>query len=492
MKADFLQEPELEFGGGGTHIDTRFGLMQYGPVDAGTAKAPAKISVGIVGTNETTDGIRAWLERGKTRIEGRESRLRNLFPAFPGFSERSCFRSSVETSDKFSFTIPQKALDGLVASAGPKWLADEAAGVFMEGARDIASKDAAMILICAPPQNLCDALDRAAAEPNDDADEEFGQNCVTPFELHGSEYPQFHEMLTARAMQFGMPVQFARPGTYTGQKVRGPRKKVKVDPGKQDEATRAWDFYLSLYFKAGGVPWKLPSTESEQMTCYVGISFYRSPGEEGGAAGVAHVFDERGEGIVLRGSKAKLRQGDGLPRLQADDARMLLRRALEEYRKAHKATPSRIVVHRISDMSDEEVNGFSAAAKEERIGVVDLVSLSRSFTRLFRPAAYPPLRGTYLQLEEGKGLVYLNGSVNFFQTYPGSYVPRPLEFFAHRSETGSLQLARELLRLSKLGWNGTEFAGGDPITVRSARRIGGILKCVPDNEEPRPEFRYYI
>ena len=35
MKADFLHEPELEFGNGCRHVDVRFGLMHYGPLDAG-------------------------------------------------------------------------------------------------------------------------------------------------------------------------------------------------------------------------------------------------------------------------------------------------------------------------------------------------------------------------------------------------------------------------------------------------------------------------
>ncbi len=492
MRMDFLPEPELEFGGGGTHIDARFGLMQYGPLDAGTPTAPAKIRVGIIGTNETVDGMRAWLERGKSKIEGRESRLRNLFPYFPGFSERSCFKSSLEFSDKWSVSIPQKTIDGLIASAGPKRLADEAASIFMEGAGDMSSKGGVTVLVCVPPQNLCDALDNAGAGTNDDYDETPEQGSITGNDRSGSGTPHFHGILKARAMRIGLPVRLARPGTYTGQKVRGSKKKAKVDPGRQDEATRAWNFYLSIYFKSGGIPWQLPRAESGPVTCYVGISFYRSPGEDAGLTSVAHLFDERGEGIVLRGSKAGLRETDGLPYLPADDARLLLRNALQEYRKVHLAALARIVVHKTSDMDDEEIDGFRAGAKEEKIKRVDLVSMRRSNTSLFRGAAYPPLRGTFLQLEEKRGLLYLGGSVNFFQTYPGSYIPRPLEFFAHMSETEPVQLAQEMLRLSKLGWSETEFAGEEPITVRAARRVGGILKCVPEAEEPRTAYRYYM
>jgi len=38
MNVDFLREPELEFGAG-RHIDIRFGLMHYGPLDFASALA---------------------------------------------------------------------------------------------------------------------------------------------------------------------------------------------------------------------------------------------------------------------------------------------------------------------------------------------------------------------------------------------------------------------------------------------------------------------
>lgn len=492
MEIHYVPEPELEFGGGGTHVDARFGLMQYGSLDEGGASAPGKIRVAIIGTNETVDAMRAWLERGKSAVEGKESRLRNLFPAFPGFSERSCFKSELLTGDKWSFVIPQKAIDGLVATAGPRQLAEEAAGIFMEGVKDIGSRGGATVLLCVPPQNLSDALDHVGVGEAAHADETPEKSLDLWNRASGIRTPHFEEILKARAMKIGLPVQLARPGTYTGQKVRRTKKKVKLEPGEQDEATRAWNFYLSLYLKAGGVPWGLPHDRSGPVTCFTGISFYRTPGENGGATSVAAAFDERGEGNILRGGKAKLGERDGLPHLSADAARSLLRIAIKEYRKVHVAALARVVVQKMSTMDDEEIEGFSAGAKEERVKLVDLLSVSRSNARLFRGATYPPLRGTFLQLEEKRGLVYLDGSVNFFQTYPGLHVPQPLEFFAHRSEAALAELAREILQLSKLGWNGAEFGAVEPITLRAAGQAGGVLKNIPEEDKTQLSYRYFM
>ena len=39
---------------------------------------------------------------------------------------------------------------------------------------------------------------------------------------------------------------------------------------------------------------------------------------------------------------------------------------------------------------------------------------------------YPPLRGTLVSLSEQEHILYTHGSVPFYKTYPGLYVPRPL------------------------------------------------------------------
>src|SRR5579862_2643315 len=63
MRADVIDEPELEFGGRGRHIDPRFGIGNYGPADLGTPGAPQAIRVGLVGPADQLDGLRTWLER---------------------------------------------------------------------------------------------------------------------------------------------------------------------------------------------------------------------------------------------------------------------------------------------------------------------------------------------------------------------------------------------------------------------------------------------
>ena len=207
---------------------------------------------------------------------------------------------------------------------------------------------------------------------------------------------------------------------------------------------------------------------------------------------MAQVFNERGEGVIVRGGQATLDKDDRTPHLSANDAHSLLANAIQVYRKEHRTSPARIVVHKTSAVVDDEATGFLGAADDHMIDTVEFVSVRRSFTRLFREGTYPPLRGTLLELQPLTGVLYLKGSVNFFETYPGMYVPRPLEFSVFRADATLEQLAKEILSLSKLNWNNSQFDGGEPITVRAARQVGDILKCVPEGGTVQPTFRFFM
>ena len=303
--------------------------------------------------------------------------------------------------------------------------------------------------------------------------------------------PPFHDLLKARGMKLGVPLQMVRPPTYGGQATKtdsGPRRM-----SLQDEATRAWNFFTALYYKAGGIPWRLVREASSFLPCYAGISFFRSLDGERVLTSVAQVFNERGEGIIVRGANAQKTDVDRQPHLSGEDAHQLIAHAISTFRQEHRHTSARLVVHKTSKYAAEEQTGVLRAAAEQNIDLVDLVTVDRSFTRLFRTGSNPPLRGTFLDLSADKAILYLRGSVGFFEMYPGMYVPRPLEITIAKSESTKQMLATEILALSKLNWNNTQFDGGEPITVRAARQVGDILKCVPsDSNVIQRGFRYYM
>jgi hypothetical protein len=118
-------------------------------------------------------------------------------------------------------------------------------------------------------------------------------------------------------------------------------------------------------------------------------------------------------------------------------------------------------------------------------------ALNRTPFRLFRDGAYAPLRGTCLELEKG-AVLYTRGSVPYFRTYPGLYVPQPIMLRPYRMESTLSELAEETLALTKMNWNSTQFDGSLPITVRASRAVSRILKHVSTGELEAAEYRFYI
>jgi hypothetical protein len=97
-----------------------------------------------------------------------------------------------------------------------------------------------------------------------------------------------------------------------------------------------------------------------------------------------------------------------------------------------------------------------------------------------------------VRLDDNQLVLYTRGSVEFFRTYPGMYIPRPLLLRCQVRGQPLDFLAEETLALSKMNWNNTQFDGGEPITTRAARYVGDILKYVPDGRAIAPRYSFYM
>lgn len=136
--------------------------------------------------------------------------------------------------------------------------------------------------------------------------------------------------------------------------------------------------------------------------------------------------------------------------------------------------------------------GFEEAAEKNHVHSLELMSLNDSSVRLLRIGADPPLRGTFLQLEEGRYALYTHGSVYFFATYPGMYVPQPLGIRVERAEQGPLFIAQEILALTKMNWNNTQFDNFEPITLKAARKVGSIFKYMKSTDPFQSRYSFYM
>lgn len=478
MKIDFLDEPELEFGSAGRHIDCRFGLMNSGPLDLGLLTAPTQIKVGIVGSSESVGGLADWLERCSGGVNAKPSKQPNLFPRFPGFGDGSMLRAGIVTDPSLQRTVREQDVQRICALSDEA-VVSESATLFLEELSALAEKGIANVLLCAIPFPLVKRMWEKKATEADTAS------------YADDGHLDLHDLLKARAMPLGVPVQLVLPHTYDEKKrLRQVARNVLRRP--QDEATRAWNLYVALYYKAGGTPWRLVRPASQLAVCYLGVGFYESLDGSALHTSTAQVFNERGEGIILRGGTAMRSKEDRQPHLDAPGARDLLAKALAAYRGEHKHPPARILLCKTSAYSADERDGFTQALEEHRIDSTDLLSVGSAETRLFRSGEYPPLRGTLLSKDGNHHVLYTRGGVDFYETYPGMYVPRPLAIKVASAESRPRDLAEELLALTKMNWNNTQFDNANPIIVTAARKVGAILKYVDGSAKPPTRYSFYM
>ncbi len=89
--------------------------------------------------------------------------------------------------------------------------------------------------------------------------------------------------------------------------------------------------------------------------------------------------------------------------------------------------------------------------------------------------------------------MWTKGYVPRLQTYPGLEVPKPLMVQIVKGEAEIETVVADVLALTKLNYNTTDFADGDPVTLKFADRVGAILTAGPPGDNPPLlHFRHYI
>jgi hypothetical protein len=482
MKLTLVPEPDLEFADAGRHVDPRFGVLRYGPLDSSAASEPRLIEVGMIGTKETIEKLRDWLERCRNPIAGKDTRLRNLFPDFPGFAGDTMFQAELVFDERLNRAIGIRDLRGCVRGSADTTRRNISNLVINE-LSVLAENQRPDLLAVALPQEIVERVEPAAPDGASGEDPE-GRARPQPVD--------FHDLLKARAMRYRTPIQMVNPPTYDPTVKRAQKARPNQIRQLQDETTRAWNLHVALYYKSGGYPWRLPRADADVATCFLGVSFFRTLDGESLWTSVAQVFNQRGVGMIIRGGPAYQSKLDRQAHLSGADAERLVETAMERYKAEHGHLPARLVVHKSSIYTADEIAGFRAGIERLGIGSSDLLSLRRAYTKLFRPGSYPPQRGTLWTLERERHILYTRGSVPFYETYPGLYVPRPIEFRVHDPEETPVALASELLVLTKMNWNTTEFAQRDPITLRAADQVSDILRYVSEHDPIESSYAPYM
>ena len=473
MILDYIEEPELEFGLG-NNVCPKAGIDAWDVYDHNSADRKEKIYLGAIGTSSSLSILAEWLDRLKSPIEGKaDAKQPSLFRDFCGVSPHWGFKTEFVSTDRLNRKILKKDVSKISSIA--KWndRIQESVNLFLSEIKFVSQNRNVDVILCIIPNKLYDCIYKQINKPVED-------------DLSINEYSNesewnFRRLLKAKAMKFGKPLQLVREKSL-----------ISNSKGQQDEATKAWNFSTAIYYKAGQTPWKLNQRPDSPSVCYVGISLFRSRDRRTLNISMAQIFDELGNGVILRGTPVDIDKTDRRPYISNHQAYNLLYNALKEYKTALKNMPGRLVVHKTALFREEELSGFKDAADDSDIDITDFVSLIDTDLRVFRKGIYPPYRGTNVVLDAQNCVLYTRGTVPAYKTYPGMYIPQPIQVRISESEESQETICNEILSLTKMNWNNMQFDGKFPITIECSRRVGDILKYLDESQEPQISYRFYM
>jgi len=482
FETTIFDEPELEFGEKYHHPDPRLGLSQAGPLQTPLGDT---IRIAVVGSAKTIEDTGKYLEAVATGFAGNTEKHPNLHPDFPGLGNQNPFRCKFEIADGATAAISQARIDKIRKEPHHELAVKMAVDEIIDQLKVIdEGSNRPDVAIVALPVSLIERVWNAKVDSKGTTEKE---------DSGGSDAPDFRGMLKAKAMSLSFPIQIIWEDVLD-ESVSIPRKVKETSQRKmQDQADRSWNLMSTLYYKGSGrIPWRRKSQEGELTACYIGVSFYREAGGQQLFTSAAHMFDERGRGFILKGKRAQTESRGRHPYMMQDDARDLIAGALSAYKSHHRNYPARVIVLKTSRFREEEADGIFEALDAAGTELRDLVWVQESSSvKVLRDGNYPVMRGTFVDLD-GKGLLYTNGSIPYYGTYPGMYDPKPLLLCPHeKSDSTISQIALEVLSLTKINWNSTQINQKLPIPIRAARTVGEVLKYV-EGDNASSDYRRYI
>lgn len=459
---EWFEEPLLVFGGNAVQVDPKVGIPLYGPRSIGTLRHKREVHVGLIGSGDAVDRAHRFLDECADGVDGGIDH----FP-FPGCRRDRGFRCELRMDDRMVELITRQESRDLLGIRNKRQRFEVMLGLLDDKLRLLTQRDHPLdyVLVTLPEElyRECKTVDYADGRA-------------------GTVHRDLRRAFKANAMRFRVPTQLFRDSTT---------RLIRTNRQLDHESIVAWNLFTGLYFKADGLPWGpvgLPPS-----SCFVGVSFFRPLGEASTLrTSVVQAFDENGEGLVLRGHDFhwdEQRNGRS-PHLTEELASKLVDMVLDRYVEERKQLPQRLVLHKSSRFEEAERSGFEHALR--RVSQYDLVALSSTQdVRLIRAGRYPPLRGTSFTLGDVSYL-YTTGFLDSQDRYPHGHVPSALQVVDHVGDTARRDLLREILILTKMNWNSANMEGLMPITLSFSRVVGDVLREIPRENYPQPQYKYYM
>ncbi len=521
-KFHFFGEPLLEFGHQQTAEDPHDGLALFGPAET-RSQMPDNI---VIGTERGIQAWNAWCEALNSSAACVDTARHRAWPPYPGFD--------VAFGVKWPKPVRSYAVDGQMLSDASR-KADKhdrafaVSRLYIEQVEKVKRLDALPALaICVVPDEVFEncrpnssvafskmsdikrSADEVAFLRQAILDRDSGQQSM--FDMDEPEVtavldtmgvyeesrgysPDFRRQLKGRLMAHDLPVQIIKESTlHITAQVRDGEK------GTNPLSDRLWNFSTAIYYKCGAKPWKTPW--ARDGVCYVGLA-YKLAENKRTACCAAQMFLDSGDGVVFVGEFGPwFSPKSNEFHLPPEKAEALLRGTIETYRQQAGRPLKEIFLHTQSGITHEEYKGFLRAVPEGVKLISIRVKQDRGGQRLYRydehpdvakRGQHPVLRGVFWQKTPRHGLLYTNGFKPRIATYDGFEVPVPLSVTIQFGDGDIVQVAKDILGLTKLNYNSCQLGEGRPITIKYSDRVGEILLANPGltKDQWRHNFKYY-
>lgn len=317
-----------------------------------------------------------------------------------------------------------------------------------------------------------------------------------PFESYINDTESFdlHDYIKAFAASNGISTQLIREDTLDD------KLKCQI----------YWWLSLSFYVKSLRTPWILNNQERNTAYAGIGYSISKIKNKQEIVIGCSHIYDSNGEGLRYRLSKIDnyVLDRQNNPYLSYKDAFQFGVSIRELFYQSLATMPERVVIHKRTKFTQDEINGIKASLNLAGIKKIDLIEINYEIDAKFVAMSvylnnlqidkFPISRGTCIVTNKKTALLWTHGIVpsvkqqNFKFYLGGRSIPAPVKITKHYGESNIDIIATEILGLTKMNWNSLDLYSKLPSTIDSSNQIAKIGKLLSRFEGRSYDYRLFI
>lgn len=271
-----------------------------------------------------------------------------------------------------------------------------------------------------------------------------------------------------------------------------------------------WWLSLSFYVKSLRTPWLLHGQEKNTAYAGIGYSISHRGNKSEIVIGCSHIYDSNGQGLKYRLSKIDnyFLDNQNNPYLSFKEAFQFGVSIHELFYQSMDKVPERVVIHKRTKFTEDEIKGIKASLNKAGIRKIDLIEINYEpdarflamnvYQNNLQIDKFPISRGTCIVTNKHTALLWTHGIVpsvrqpNFKFYLGGRSIPAPIKIIKHYGESNIDIIAREILGLTKMNWNSLDLYSKLPATIDSSNQIARIGKLLSRFEGKSYDYRLFI